>query len=444
MKSKTKRKIKNFINSKEFEIKLVATITCLMLLILSFFFNNKIEKFLHLKAKFNENQVGLNQLSKSKFLVEYIDVGQGNACFVQLPDGKTLLIDGGNTSSGKTVSDYLKSRGVNKIDYMIGTHADADHIGGLSYVLETHEVKNIYRPFQISGTGTNFDSFEIFEDEDLADVYSLICYEEGERNKISRVTTNVYKRFISGIYSETYTESGKSLSSKVTVFYDGLKITGKDYELEFYAPFNRDVEYKLSDYSNTFGYATKGYGSNDSNGNSAIFTIKIFDNIFFFSGDAPFSSGSNKDIVENGYAEQDFVNSLSEQEKQNLTNVSVFLIGHHGSSYSSGEMLLSLLKPDFAVLSVGSDNTYGHPNSNAIKRVEKYKQKSDIILSTIESGDILFGEVNGELKYVLGNVTSAQNVTISWYMLGSIIFIFIETFIIFIKPYKKQGRKWWL
>ena len=57
------------------------------------------------------------------------------------------------------------------IDYMIATHADTDHIGGLLAVLDEFDVKNIYRPFQISGSGENFESFIINENEDLAEVY---------------------------------------------------------------------------------------------------------------------------------------------------------------------------------------------------------------------------------------------------------------------------------
>ncbi len=437
MKIKKLTKAKEFTKTKEFEIKLVATVTILMLLILSFFFSGKIENALHLRNSYFKNQASIKQLSDSDFLVEYIDVGQGNSCFVELPDGKTVLIDGGNVASGQEVSEHLKEKGVKQIDYLIGTHADADHIGGLNYVLETHEVKNIYRPFQISGTGSNLDSFEVYEDEDLAEVYGLMCSELGSRNKISRITTNVYKKFISSIYSETYTEEGKSKNSIVTVFYDGLKISGKDYEIEFYAPLVRDELYNLSDYSNTLGFATKGYGANESNGNSAIFTLKICNKTFLFTGDAPFTSGSEDEISESGFAEQDFVNSLSETEKLVLNNVSVFLVGHHGSKYSSGEKLLSLILPSFAVVSVGEDNFYDHPHYTAIQRTQKYKKQTDPILYTKDFGNITFGLVDGELKYVLSKTTESENITISWFLLGTIIFVFIESFIIFIKPIRK-------
>ncbi len=353
----------------------------------------------------------------------------------------TILIDGGNVSSGKIVSDYIQSRGIDKIDYMIGTHADADHIGGLGYVLENFEVKNIYRPFQIAGIGSNSDSFVPHENEDLAEVYNVIVSEEGNRNKVSRITTNIYKNFIDSIYSETYTENNITNQSKVTVFYDGLKIYGQDYELEFYAPLVRDKVYDLSNYSDTYGFATMGYGTTNSNGNSAIFSITIFDETFFFTGDASFSSSSENEIPTSGYAEQDFINSLTIEEKQKLSNVSVYLMGHHGSAYSSSEMLMSLITPKFVVVSVGENNTYDHPSENAIESAKKYKSESDPILSTAVFGNIVFGESDENLKYVLSKASEANSIRISWYLLGSIIFIFIETFVIFIKPIKKQKIK---
>ena len=69
------------------------------------------------------------------------------------------------------VLDELKELGVKSVDYLIASHADADHIGGLLKVLEVYEVKNIFRPFQIAGTVDNADSFIPNEFEDLAEVY---------------------------------------------------------------------------------------------------------------------------------------------------------------------------------------------------------------------------------------------------------------------------------
>ena len=72
--------------------------------------------------------------------VHFLDVGQGDSTFIQLADGKTVLIDAGPADHGKTVVAYLKSMGVKKLDYLISTHPDADHIGGMVDVLKAFEV----------------------------------------------------------------------------------------------------------------------------------------------------------------------------------------------------------------------------------------------------------------------------------------------------------------
>ncbi len=435
------KKIRQKINTKEFEIKLLVTLILVTLLVLSFFFAGAIENFFHLNSNFGDNQTTFNKLSSSSYLVEYIDVGQGNSALVSLPDGKTILIDGGNVSEGKKVADFLRSRNVKAIDYLIASHADSDHIGGLVYVLENFEVKNIYRPFQIAGTGTNADNFEVYQDEDLADVYYMLQSSTNGKSKISRATSSVYKNFITSIYSETYEESGIVKSSNITVFYDGLKISGENYKLEFYSPLVRSENIKLSDYSNTNGYATMGYGATESNGNSAIFVISILGESFMFTGDAPFGTGSLKEVKSYGYEELDFINSLSDGELEFLSNISVYLAGHHGSANSSSETLLNVISPKFVVVSVARKNSYGHPAKEAMDRLNKYKTELDPILLTSKSGNISFGEVDGKLMYVLFAQTKEEDVAISWYLLGSIIFGFIEVFVIFIKSPKRKNPK---
>ncbi len=84
----------------------------------------------------------------------FIDVGQGDSELVQLPDGKVMLIDAGEASAGQTVVDYLKSRGVEKIDYLVATHPHADHIGGMEAVLDVFDVSEVWMPDAAEDTDT--------------------------------------------------------------------------------------------------------------------------------------------------------------------------------------------------------------------------------------------------------------------------------------------------
>lgn len=76
--------------------------------------------------------------------VHFIDVGQGDSILIESPNGKTMLIDGGVKGAGQQVVSYLKELGVNKLDQVVATHPDADHIGGLIPVLQTIPIEQFY------------------------------------------------------------------------------------------------------------------------------------------------------------------------------------------------------------------------------------------------------------------------------------------------------------
>lgn len=76
----------------------------------------------------------------SKMNVHFLDVGQGDAIFIQAPNGKTMLVDAGTKEYGDTVVAYLKAKNVEKLDYVVATHPDADHIAGLAAVLDSFTV----------------------------------------------------------------------------------------------------------------------------------------------------------------------------------------------------------------------------------------------------------------------------------------------------------------
>lgn len=94
-----------------------------------------ISAFLARAVKYQEN---LNSSKKMK--VHFLDVGQGDSIFIQAPNGKTMLIDAGTKEYGNTVVSYLKAQNVKKLDYIVATHPDADHIGGLNAVIQAFQV----------------------------------------------------------------------------------------------------------------------------------------------------------------------------------------------------------------------------------------------------------------------------------------------------------------
>jgi competence protein ComEC len=96
--------------------------------------------------------------SDGRLQVDFLDVGQGDSALITMPDGTTILIDGGGLPGfldsdedqrkrrriGETVvSEYLWWRGLSRIDYLVATHADADHIDGLNDVLKNFSVRSV-------------------------------------------------------------------------------------------------------------------------------------------------------------------------------------------------------------------------------------------------------------------------------------------------------------
>ena len=68
----------------------------------------------------------------------FVDVGQGDCEFVVLPDGQTMLIDGGDAAHGDAVVSFIRDTlPCDHIDYLVLTHPHADHIGGLPAVLRS-------------------------------------------------------------------------------------------------------------------------------------------------------------------------------------------------------------------------------------------------------------------------------------------------------------------
>jgi beta-lactamase superfamily II metal-dependent hydrolase len=84
--------------------------------------------------------------NSTKLKLHFIAVGQGDSILAQLPNQETMLIDAGDNSSGATVTNYLHELRIDKIDYLIGTHPHADHIGGLDDIIQNFTVAKIYLP----------------------------------------------------------------------------------------------------------------------------------------------------------------------------------------------------------------------------------------------------------------------------------------------------------
>lgn len=99
-----------------------------------------------------------SEAASKNMKVHFIDVGQGDSTLIHTPDGKNILIDAGKKQAGTTVVKYLKKKKIKTIDVLIATHPDSDHIGGLSRVMQSFKVKNVYAP-KVSHTTKTYKEF---------------------------------------------------------------------------------------------------------------------------------------------------------------------------------------------------------------------------------------------------------------------------------------------
>ncbi len=245
--------------------------------------------------------------SVSKLKVSFLDVGQGDAIFIQTPSGKSMLIDGGPNMNVLTKLAREMSYFDNDIDVIEETHPDADHITGLIPVLEKFNIKQIVLSKAISDT-------KIFDD------LNTHIKEEQAETHIAKV-------------------------GDIIDFHDGVIVK------VIYPPSN---------------YVSK---KNDTNDASVSVEVIYGDETFLLTGDLP--STEEQKLITGGLTK----------------NITVYKAGHHGSKYSSGEVLLTYIKPEYSVISAGKDNKYGHPNIETIERLQKYSKE---ILSTINRGTISF------------------------------------------------------
>lgn len=104
----------------------------------------------------SDDKTSVSTFSGDTLRVNYIDVGQGDSIFIQLPNKETMLIDAGEAYEADNVINYLNNLSIKKIDYVVGTHPHTDHIGGLEEVINTFDVGSIYMP-KVSSNSKTFE-----------------------------------------------------------------------------------------------------------------------------------------------------------------------------------------------------------------------------------------------------------------------------------------------
>lgn len=134
-------------------------------------------------------------------LVTFLDVGQGDAAFLQSPSGKTMLIDGGPESAFSTIDQFLSTSGVVGLDVVLASHLHADHIGGLIQLLDTYPIGNFYYPPFDAESETYFQLLDALKESQatisspLAGVNTLIPWDDKVEIRVLAPYQTVYSDY---------------------------------------------------------------------------------------------------------------------------------------------------------------------------------------------------------------------------------------------------------
>lgn len=153
------KKIKKNIKRNFFEI---------LIILLAFLIINNQDKIKNLfNQNNNQNQNDYINTNNDLLKVHYLDVGQGDSIFIELPNNETMLIDAAESYQSENIINYLKNLNYQKIDYVIGTHPHTDHIGGLKDIINTFEIGKIFMPKVVSTTKTYESLLMAIKDKNL-------------------------------------------------------------------------------------------------------------------------------------------------------------------------------------------------------------------------------------------------------------------------------------
>lgn len=114
----------------------------------------------------------INTGEEDALTVHFLDVGQGNAVLAQC-GGKSMLIDGGDRDTSSFVVSYLKKQGIEKLDYIVASHYDADHLSGIVGALHVFDVGTVLAPNYESDTNIYRSYTSILKEKGCTPVHPL-------------------------------------------------------------------------------------------------------------------------------------------------------------------------------------------------------------------------------------------------------------------------------
>jgi len=267
------------------------------------------------------------------------DVGEGDAILISY-GYQQMLIDGGRDEAVLYCLNRHLPIGDRTIELVVATHPDADHIGGLTWVLESYRVLNLVTSQQIKQT----DDFKQF--------WRLVQAKKTKGMRLIFPTVNqvlwIDRHLLAKVVS---TSSSGSFSSLDNV---------------------RSTENILSDEIDK-----SIQKSNDYNNGSIVILFSFDRYVFLFTGDL--EKEGELAIIHSGL----------------LSKANVLKVGHHGSKSSSSMQFLGIIRPEISLIGVGKGNLYHHPSPQVVNRLlevgsKVYRTDRDGEIEVVPEDDSLF------------------------------------------------------
>ena len=344
----------------------------------------------------------LKYRDKSDFNITALDVGQGD-CFVIKAYDNYILVDGGSSSvknvGERILEPYLLSKRITDIELAAVSHADTDHTNGIKYLMSESENINIEIMAlpQAAVTDADYDELKELFIKGAKKTYKAEWQNKhDEQNKSNRNDKDSLK-------SSAFNLSQSEKYDEIIYLKDDMTVM------------------KCNDISLTAIYGGNAKEQRDNNRESAVLLLDKNDEFtMLFTGDMPSEedeafiscfnkyldnksnangkgNGNDKGNIKDRILEADF-GSLSADgkytdsdmtKKYESGGITVLKAAHHGSKTSSSDRFLNVVRPEYAVLSYGKNNRYGHPSPEVTDRMAKRHIR---MLSTCDNGALYINE----------------------------------------------------